>query len=158
MTALALRRGSIVPWLFVAGFAIVIAVNGIMVWFAVSSFSGLYAANPREKGLHYNDVIAQQQQRDALGWTVDATWQAAPGRLEVAVRDAGGQPLAGAQVTATLVRPVEKRAPIALVLEPVEIGRFAGRIELPAHGNWDVDLVVEAGGQRYAATRRMFLQ
>ena len=49
-------RGRHIPWLFVAGFAIVIAVNTVMIWFAVGSFSGLYASKPRESGLHYNAV------------------------------------------------------------------------------------------------------
>ena len=76
----------------------------------------------------------------------------------VVPHDAAEQPLAGARVTASLVRPVEQRPPIALALAPVDIGRFVARIDLPAHGNWDIDIVVECAGQRYAATRRMFLQ
>jgi nitrogen fixation protein FixH len=158
MTAISRRRGHYVPWLFVAGFAVVIAVNVVMIWLAVSSFSGLYTAQPRDRGLHYNEIIAEQKVRDALGWRVDAVWVAAASRLEVAVFDATGRPLSGAHLTANLIRPVEKRPPLQIVLEAVEIGRFAGRIELPERGNWDVDIVVECGGERYALTRRMFLR
>jgi nitrogen fixation protein FixH len=158
MTALSPRRGAYVPWLFVAGFGVIIAVNAVMIWFAVSSFSGLYSVNPREQGLRYNDVLARQQQRDALGWKVEVAWQPSASRLEIEVRDGSGQPIAGARVTAKLVRPVEKRAPIAVALEPVDIGRFVARVDLPAHGNWDIDIVVKSASQRYAATRRMFLQ
>jgi nitrogen fixation protein FixH len=67
---------SIVPWLFVAGFALVIAVNGTMMWLAISSFSGLYSDHARDRGVHYNQVMAEQRARDALGWTVEASWQA----------------------------------------------------------------------------------
>ena len=49
-----LFRGRYIPWLFVGGFAIVIAVNAVMIWFAVGSFSGLYSDRAREVGLHYN--------------------------------------------------------------------------------------------------------
>jgi nitrogen fixation protein FixH len=157
MTTLS-RRSAYIPWIFVGGFGVIIAVNAIMIWFAVSSFSGLYSTNPREQGLHYNDVIARQKLRDALGWSVDVAWQPSASRMEIAVRDASGQPLAGARVVANLVRPVEKRAPIAVAMEPVDIGRFVARVDLPEHGNWDVDIVVECAGQRYASTRRMFLQ
>jgi nitrogen fixation protein FixH len=158
MTTLSSRRGTYVPWLFVAGFGIIIAVNAVMIWFAVSSFSGLYSTNPREQGLHYNDVLARQKQRDALGWKVDVAWQPSVSCMEIDVSDASGQPIAGAHVTASLVRPVEKRSPISVTMEPRDIGRFVARIDLPAHGNWDVDVVVESAGQRHAATRRMFLQ
>ena len=63
-----------IPWLFVLGFAIVFAVNGTMIWFAVGSFSGLYTPKPRDRGLHYNDVVAAQQARDTLGWRVATLW------------------------------------------------------------------------------------
>jgi hypothetical protein len=40
----------------------------------------------------------------------------------------------------------------------IDGGRFAGHVDLPARGNWDVDIVVEHRGERYALTRRMFLR
>lgn len=151
-------RGRYIPWLFVAGFAIVVAVNGIMITFAVGSFSGLYTPKPRERGLHYNTVVAEQKARDALGWRIDTSWRAETGRLEVAVSDANGQPLAGARVAAELIRPVEKRAPVGVTLSPVDAGKFAGYVQLPVRGNWDLDLVIEHQGERFAQTRRLFLK
>ena len=156
-TALA-PRSSYIPWLFVAGFAVVISVNAIMITFAVSSFSGLYTPKPRDRGLTYNAVVAAQQSRDALGWRVETAWRSGADRLEIAVSDASGQPLAGARVSAELVRPAEKRPPIAVGLDEAGTGRFAGRADLPARGNWDLDIVVERADQRYAVTRRVFLQ
>jgi nitrogen fixation protein FixH len=158
MTILVQRRASYVPWLFVGGFSITIAVNAVMIWFAISSFSGLYSTNPREQGLHYNDVLAQQKIRDALGWKIDVAWQPSGSRLEIDLRDATGQPLSGAQVRVGLVRPVEKRAPIPVVMQAFDSGRFAAHVDLPEHGNWDIDIVVDCGGQHYAVTRRAFLQ
>lgn len=151
-------RGRYIPWLFVAGFALVVAVNATMIWFAVGSFSGLYTPKPRERGLHYNDIVAEQRTRDALGWRVQVQWQAEAGRLEIAVLDAAGQPLAGARVLAALVRPVEKRPPLAVIVSAVDVGKFTGAVELPARGNWDIDIAVERGGEHYALTRRMFLR
>lgn len=157
MTALALRSRYI-PWLFVAGFALVVAVNATMIWLAVGSFSGLYTAKPRDRGLHYNAVVEAQRSRDALGWHVDTVWHAAANRLEVAAFDAAGRPLAGARIVVELVRPVAKQPPVAVAMEAIDIGRFAGRVELPARGNWDVDIVIDHRGERYALTRRMFLR
>src|SRR5512139_961206 len=158
MTHALANRSRYIPWLFVAGFAVVIAVNAIMIWFAVGSFSGLYTPAPRERGLHYNEIVAEQKARDALGWRVGAAWRAEVGRLEISVADAAGQPLAGARITAELIRPVEKRPPVAVELAAIESGRFAGFVNLPERGNWDLDIVVERGGDRYAMTRRMFLK
>jgi len=158
MTAALARRSRYIPWLFVAGFAVTIAVNGVMVWFAVSSFSGLYTARPRDIGLRYNAVIAEQKRRDALGWRVETAWDPASGGLQVHVFDAAGQPLAGARVSVALVRPVEQRPPLDVEMTAVDIGRFAGHVDLPERGSWDLDIVVARGKERYAATRRMFLR
>ena len=158
MTTLSAARDRHVPWLFVAGFAIVFAVNGIMVWLAVGSFSGLYTPQPRERSLHYNEVIAQQANRDSLGWRIEPSWQPQENRLEIAVVDASGQPLTGARLQAELIRPAERRAPITVDMTAIDSGRYAATVALPARGNWDLDLVVEWDGQRFAQTRRMFLR
>ena len=157
MTALALRSRYI-PWLFVAGFALIVAVNATMIWLAVGSFSGLYTAKPRDRGLRYNAVVEAQKSRDALGWRVDAAWHPDTNRLEVSAFDAAGRPLAGARISVELVRPVAKQPPVAVAMGASDGGRFTGRVELPARGNWDVDVVIERDGERYALTRRMFLQ
>jgi len=157
MTAPALPSRYI-PWLFVAGFALVVTVNVAMIWLAVGSFSGLYTVKPRERGLHYNAVVEAQNNRDALGWRVYTTWNPAANRLEVAAFDAAGQPLPGARIAIELIRPVAKQQPLPVTMAAVDIGRFAGHVGLPARGNWDVDIVVEHRGERYALTRRMFLR
>ena len=152
------NRSRYIPWLFVGGFALVVAVNAIMISFAVGSFAGLYTQKPRDRGLRYNQVLADQQRRDALGWRVEARWLPDSQRLEVSVFDAAGKPLVPTRLSAELVRPVEKRAPVGLVLAAVDVGRFAAYVELADRGNWDLDIVVERDDERYALTRRMFLK
>ncbi len=151
-------RGRYIPWLFVLGFALVVAVNGIMIWFAVGSFSGLYTPKPRDRGLRYNDVITAQQSRDTLGWRIDSKWQPENRRLDLTLFDRDGRPLAGARATVELVRPAEKRPPLDIAMAIVGPGQLAGTVDLPARGNWDIDIVIERDGQRFAQTRRMFLQ
>jgi nitrogen fixation protein FixH len=151
-------RFSIVPWLFVAGFAIVIAVNGTMTWLAIDSFSGLYSNKPRDRGLRYNQVVAEQRERDALGWKVETSWQAGNGAFGLRVSDRDGAVLRDAIVTVELVRPAEKRAPLRLVMADLGGGLFSGAVDLPARGSWDADIVIVSNGRRFAVTRRLFLQ
>ena len=151
-------RSSLVPWLFVAGFAVVLAVNGIMMWLAVGSFSGLYTDHARDRGLRYNQVMAEQRARDALGWIIEMEWQSERHQLTLTANDATGKPLERAVVAVELIRPAEKRVPLHVILEPLGAGRFAGTIALPARGNWDADIVVDADGHRFAATKRLFLR
>ncbi|HTR88280.1 MAG TPA: FixH family protein [Reyranella sp.] len=147
-----------VPAAFVAGFAIVIAVNATMIWLAIGSFSGLYSDHARERGVHYNAIVADQRARDALGWHVDASWRADAGLLQIVLIGRDGRPVPDAAVTVDLVRPAEKRPPISLALERVDEGRFARHVDLPERGNWDADILVEAAGHRFAITKRMFLR
>ena len=56
MSALRLRSHHI-PWLFVAGFGVVIAVNAVMIAFAIGSFSGLYSNHARERGLNFEILL-----------------------------------------------------------------------------------------------------
>lgn len=158
MTTAAANRSRYIPWLFVLGFTVVVAVNATMVWLAVGSFSGLYTPKPRDRGLRFNDVVAAQQVRDTLGWRIDATWRPGSDRLDIALFDRDGAPLSDARVTVELVRPTEKRPPLGIAMAVVEAGRHAGYATLPARGNWDLDITVERGGQRFAQTRRMFLE
>jgi nitrogen fixation protein FixH len=158
MTTASLQHGRYIPWLFVAGFAVVIAVNATMVWFAVGSFSGLYAHKARDRGLRYNEVVAEQKVRDALGWRIDSTWRAEASCLELTITGAHGEPLTGAHVSAELVRPAEKRPPLSVPMGALGDGRFAGQVDLPARGNWDIDIVVDYDGKHFAVTRRMFLK
>lgn len=151
-------RGRYIPWLFVLGFMLVVAVNGIMIWFAVGSFSGLYTPKPRDRGLRYNDVITAQQSRDTLGWHIDSKWQPENRQLGITLLDRDGRPLAGAHATVELVRPAEKRPPLNIAMTIVGPGQLTGTVDLPARGNWDIDIVIERDGQRFAQTRRMFLQ
>ena len=151
-------RFSIVPWLFVAGLAIVIAVNGTMMWLAIDSFSGLYSDHARERGVHYNQVVAEQQSRDALGWTVQAGWQPGSNRLDLTLSDANGQPLEATVVSVELIRPAEKRPPVEVTMSGLGGGKFSGSVVLPARGNWDADIVIEARGRRFALTKRLFLR
>ena len=147
-----------IPLTFVAGFVVVIAVNGLMMWLAIASFSGLYSDHARDTGVTYNRVIAEQKARDSLGWKVATSWQPESQRLAISLTNADGSPLAGAHVSVELVRPAEKHAPIDVDLTTLGGGNFGARIDLPLRGSWDLDIAVEAHGQHFAVTKRVFLQ
>ena len=49
-------------------------------------------------------------------------------------------------------------AAVGMTLATIDTGRFAGYLQLPVRGNWDLDVVVEHGGDRFAQTRRLFLK
>ena len=125
MTAIA-NRSRYIPWLFVGGFALVVAVNATMIWFAVGVLlRPLYreAARPRPAlqpgaGQAAAARCAGLARRDGVA--------ARSGRLEIAVFDAEGRPLAPSRLTAELVRPVKKRLPIGVALGATRLRPLRG--------------------------------
>ena len=147
-----------IPLTFIAGFAVVIAVNGIMMWLAIASFSGLYSDHARDHGVTYNRVIAEQKARDSLGWKVETSWDAGSKSLLLELTEANGKPLSATRVAVELVRPAEKRPPIDLEMAGAGDGRFVATVNLPERGSWDLDILIEANGRKFAVTKRTFLQ
>ena len=101
------QRGRWIPWLFVAGFAVIIAVNATMITYALRTFSGLVVDNPYQKGLEYNEEKAQIDRQTQLGWqylVVAAPKAANPGEMEIEVHwtDATRAPLDSLTVTGRL--------------------------------------------------------
>lgn len=148
-----------IPWFFVAGFAIVIAVNGTLIYFAQSSFSGLDTEHPYERGLDYNRTLAAAAAQAELGWHSEVTLTAAPnGRHEVAVRlaDDRAQPIDGLEVEVYLRRPANSHLDLSVPLQRQGNGRYAAEVALPALGQWEVRIVARDGELSWQESERLF--
>jgi nitrogen fixation protein FixH len=126
----------------VAGFAIVIAVNGIMAAFATGTFPGLVVSNSYVASQKYNDLLAEARRQSERGWTL--TLQVADGRVVAAINASSGQMVSGLDVTAIAGRPssVAEDRRVELVETP---GGYRGQDALPA-GQWNVDIEARRNG------------
>jgi nitrogen fixation protein FixH len=134
-------KGWMVLAMITAFFGTVMIANGALIYFALSTFSGEEETNPYEHGLAYDKDIAAAHAQDALHWqaVVHLARLAAgePPRLEFALRDAQGQPLAGLAVVATLEFPASKRFDRTIDLVEEGPGVYRGEAAVAA-GQWDV--------------------
>ena len=73
-----------------AFFASIFTVNGVMIYSALSTYTGLVANEPYRKGLHYNERIAADARQIRLGWT-DTLDVGRDGRVVLALADSGGR-------------------------------------------------------------------
>lgn len=142
-------------------FAAVMAVNAVFVYFAASTFTGLEAPKAYRSGIAYNESLAAAAAQARLGWTpalrVDA--EAPETAVALTLTDDGGRPLQGLVVNATWRRPTQAADDQAMALSPEGPGRYAGRIALPARGQWDLILVAEdARGHRFRLDRRLWIK
>lgn len=88
----------------VGAFGIIIAVNLVMAWKAVSTFPGLEAPNTFVASQEFDTRREAQQ---GLGWTVAPGHE--NGRVRLAITDAAGQPVEVASLQVLIGRPTSAR-------------------------------------------------
>lgn len=150
--------GHWIPWVFIGLFLFVLAVNATMIVIAVSTFTGLETESAYEKGLAYNNRLAAAAEQESWGWAVelDATPK---GEQRVALVlemvDQLGSPITSAEVSGTLLRPVQEGHDVALRLDDQGNGRYAAEITLPLAGQWDIQLTAVARDKTYRLAKRI---
>lgn len=148
-------RGRWIPWAFVGGMLLVVVVNAVMVYFALSTFTGVTVGRSYDRGRAYNAVIEEAARQDALGLTARVTLE---GRvLSVTVADREGLPASG-RLDGALVRPLEGTA-LPLDLAAAGPGRFIAAVEVPQAGQWEARLTLHgAGATRFDIRERLVIR
>ena len=126
-------------WL-IGFFVIVFGANGVMMHFAIATFSGLEEANAYSAGLSYDQQIRDEKAQEALGWSVDLSLQRSKaGMSEFVVRqhDAKGAAISDLEIVLLLEHPADRRRDQKLVLTPLAAGSYHQSAAIEA-GRWDV--------------------
>jgi nitrogen fixation protein FixH len=135
--------------------ATVVLVNLVLVYAALSTFTGVTTGRSYDRGRAYNQVLAEAARQDALGWSARVTLEG--GVLSVVATDRDGLPVDG-RVQGVLHRPLEG-ADIPLDFAAAGPGRFIAMAQPPASGQWDVRLTLfGAGGERFEIRQRLILR
>jgi nitrogen fixation protein FixH len=145
------NRSRWIPWAFVGGMGLVVVVNLVLVYFALTTFTGVTTPRSYDRGRGYNAVLAEAARQDALGWTARVSLEGAT--LSVVVADREGQPLGG-RVEGVLLRPLEG-AEVPLEFTAVGGGRFVARPVLPARGQWEARLTLQSAQGRLDIRQRI---
>ncbi len=129
--------GGKVLGIFVVAFGIIMSVNLLMAYSAVSTFPGLEVRNSFVSSQGFNDRLAAQR---SLGWDVHVGVN--DGELRVVFTDPDGKPATITDFSATLGRATHTRDD----LQPEfvhEAGIFTAPVSI-APGNWNLRLVATA--------------
>ncbi len=147
-------------WL-VGFFAVVFAVNGLLVQAATSTFGGLETQSSYKAGLMFEQEVAKAERQDELKWNVDGKLvrdQAGAAVLAISVRDAHGAPVGGLTADALLAHPADQKLDHAIALASDGAGRFRGEDKAPA-GQWELIVDFYRGNARVFRSRsRVTLQ
>ena len=150
-----------IPWVFVAFFGVVFAVNAAMIWVAFATWPGLETQSAYQKGLAYNRTLAAAKAQEALGWRVDLDLAPAGGRLarlKLTLADRYGDLIEDARVTAAFVRPTYGGHDVELVVPHDHGGVYHAEAALPLAGLWELQLTAESRGDTYRLRRRVYLE
>ncbi|WP_372611027.1 FixH family protein [Aquicoccus sp.] len=122
---------------FVGAFGVIITVNLVMAYSAVSTFPGLEVKNSYVASQKFDERRAAQE---ALGWTVSA--QQADGVLTLEITDEAGAPVEVRELDVLLGRPthVKQDSEPAFVFNG---SAYVAPAELD-DGNWDLRMVATA--------------
>ncbi|MBK9078241.1 MAG: FixH family protein [Hyphomicrobium sp.] len=135
----------------VSFFAVVTAVDSIMMYQAVSTFGGLETNDAYRKGLNYNERIATLAAQEQMGWTESVTLEQPAGALAAVYKDQNGQPVEGLLVSATLKRPATDAFDRQVDLLPKGEGRYEVALPDLGKGAWAVEVIVRTSSNPGAA-------
>jgi nitrogen fixation protein FixH len=150
-----------IPSAFIGFFLVVFLANGIMIWSALGTWRGLQTESPWQKEAAYKGIVNPEAAREGPDWDVGLDVTQAGSRVaEVAVtlRDAAGKPLEANSVEVGFIRPTNEDYDTLARLRPQGRGTYAGRVELPLAGLWEVRIAVERGQESVHTSQRVTLE
>ncbi len=146
------------PYLFFVFFGVVLFANGMLVYAALSSWTGLNGERHYIRGLTHNRTLEAVAAQKAMGWTGSIAVE--PGRdgdstLRFRLIDKAAAGVVGASVTAHFLRPTHVGNDFTVRLQDLGGGQYVARAEIPLAGQWDVDVIAEHSRGRYQITQRV---
>jgi nitrogen fixation protein FixH len=148
------NRGRWIPWVFVGGMLVVVAVNMVLVYLALTTFTGVTTGQAYDRGRAYNQVLAEAARQDALGWSAHVSLEGDV--LAVKVTDREGLPVGG-RLEGVLRRPLEGTE-LPLAFFAGEPGRFRAALALPSRGQWEARLALTGlRGERFDIRHRIVM-
>lgn len=159
----ATKKKSLVPWIFVAFFAVVLAVNATMIYIALSSWTGLETRNAFVKGRDYNEILKAVQDQNSLGWTVSDTVTPVPGekgtfRITLTVAGPDGKPVSLDKAVIWIERPTHTGIDIRPELTVEGPGQASTVVHVPEAGQWFLRRLIWSGEHTHQTVERIFLK
>ena len=142
------QKGGWVLLSFVAFFGLIAIVNGVFIYNAIGTHSGVVIEHPYEKGLAFNDVLEKAKKQPEL-------------RHEVSFVDGilrWKLPVENANVKAQLIRSVQNGYDFDIILSYVGDGTYEARPQLPLKGIWSAKLKASWNNQEFQATHDFLAQ
>ncbi len=133
---------------FIAFFLLIIVVNSVFAYLAVTTRTGLVVDNPYERGLDYNQTLRKATLQPELNQNV----QYNDGVLLWTLANKDNIPLDNATVTARIIRQVHDGYDFDITLEHRGGGIYETVLDLPMKGAWLAKLSSKWNNNQYQTT------
>lgn len=150
------KRDRWIPWYIVGFFAIIFVMDGIFVYLATNTHTGVVTEQAYLKGLNYNETVAAAEAQSRLGWTGTVDY-ADNGEFTYTLT-AQGQPLSGADIVAEFTRPTHNGVDFTVPLLESDTGAYRAAVDFPLDGVWDVRVYVTWNQQQYQQADRLIVR
>lgn len=145
---------------FLTFFAAIFAVNGALIYAALSTHTGLVANEPYRKGLAYNERILADERQARLGWS-ERLELGRDGHLRLGLAEQDRRPVRGLRVQGVLGRAATSRHDIDLAFVEMAPGQYEAQGPELAPGSWLIALearTAEGAQPTYRLRRRLWLK
>lgn len=141
---------------FVMFFLVVAAVNGYMMFAAISTMPGLDAGrNGYDVSQRYNGEIQAAEAQVARGWRIDAQLavNASGTQAVVVFTDKAGAAIPGLTVDVQILHPTSRQLDRSASLKPMAPGTYSAQVGDLGRGAWDVVITASRDGTRLYQSR-----
>jgi nitrogen fixation protein FixH len=156
-------RGGHVLLIFIAFFATIFLVNGIMVYDALSTFGGLETPDAYRKGLAYNQRIAEGLAQAQRGWRDKLAYVPETQRVRIDLNDPAGAGVPDLVIAGEIGRPVTDRFDRKLEFTQTGPGTYEAEAAGLDAGWWTIDIEARKGAgaaaeKVYEARERLWIK
>lgn len=135
-------RDKWIPRYFVIFFAVIALLDGIFVYIAVSTQTGMVVKDPYKKGLAFNETLEKAKKQPMLENKVSYK----DGTLRWVL------PIENASVTANIKRPVQEGYDFKITFTHTGSGVYEARPKIPLPGAWRANLSAKWGAEQFQAS------
>ncbi|MBS4097242.1 MAG: FixH family protein [Sulfuricella sp.] len=127
-----------------------------------TAFSG-EVPHDAEAAKTISQYMKKSERMRQLGWQVevdglDGLRQGESKAVVVKILDKSGQPVEGATVSLTLKRPATTQSEQELPVTPLGAGKYQGKVQFDAPGQWVAILQIERGPDKFETAREILVQ
>ncbi len=113
-----------------------------------SNFTGNVSYDLQDEEERFNQYVMQLKRQKERGWQVQGGWQKPPvlnesSVFQLAVKDKNGQPVSGATVDVSFLRPAEMKADQHYSLQEKQRGVYAETVTLSEPGCWKMQILIK---------------